>query len=47
MSKYIINVSFQTRVNNTTRTLEIAESVGLGWDRKVWTPYYRLDTELK
>ncbi|HAG8127568.1 TPA: ABC transporter, partial [Escherichia coli] len=24
MSKYIINVSFQTRVNKTTRTLEIA-----------------------
>ncbi|HHU2958804.1 TPA: ATP-binding cassette domain-containing protein, partial [Escherichia coli] len=32
MSKYIINVSFQTRVNKTTRTLEIAESFGLGLD---------------
>ncbi len=34
MSKYIINVSFQTRVNKTTRTLEIAESFGLGLDEK-------------
>lgn len=34
MSKYIINVSFQTRVNKTTRTLEIAESFGLGTDEK-------------
>lgn len=34
MSTYTINVSFQTRVNKTTRTLEIAESFGLGLDEK-------------
>lgn len=34
MSKYTINVSFQTRVNKTMRTLEIAESFGLGLDEK-------------
>lgn len=34
MSTYTINVSFQTRVNKTTRTLEIAESFGLAWMKK-------------
>ncbi|WP_437435682.1 hypothetical protein [Escherichia coli] len=42
ISKYIINVSFQTRVNKTTRTLEIAESFGLGLDEKEWTLYDNL-----
>lgn len=47
MSKYIINVSFQTRVNKTTRTLEIAESFGLGLDEKEWTLYDNLELEVK
>ncbi len=47
MSKYTINVSFQTRVNKTTRTLEIAESFGLGLDEKEWTLYDNLELEMK
>lgn len=47
MSKYTINVSFQTRVNKTTRTLEIAESFGLGLDEKEWTLYDNLELEVK
>ena len=47
MSKYIINISFQTRVNKTTRTLEIAESFGLGLDEKEWTLYDNLELEVK
>ncbi|OAT24224.1 putative ATP-binding component of an ABC superfamily transporter [Buttiauxella gaviniae ATCC 51604] len=47
MSKYTINVSFQTRVNKTTRTLEIAESFGLGLDKKEWTLYDNLELEVK
>ena len=48
MSKYIINVSFQTRVNKTTRTLEIAESrSGLGWTKKSGTLYDNLELEVK
>lgn len=47
MNKYIINVSFQTRVNKTTRTLEIAESFGLGLDEKEWTLYDNLELEVK
>ena len=42
MSKYVINVSFNTRVNKTIRTLEIAESFGLGLDEKAWTLYDNL-----
>ncbi|RFC88749.1 ABC transporter, partial [Klebsiella pneumoniae] len=30
MCMYVINDSFNTRVNKTIRTLEIAESFGLG-----------------
>ncbi|WP_016589563.1 ATP-binding cassette domain-containing protein, partial [Yersinia pestis] len=47
MSKYTINVSFQTRVNKTMRTLEIAESFGLGLDEKEWTLYDNLELEVK
>lgn len=47
MSKYTINVSFQTRVNKTTRTLEIAESFGLGLDEKAWMLYDNLELEVE
>ena len=47
MSTYTINVSFQTRVNKTTRTLEIAESFGLGLDEKDWTLYDNLELEVE
>lgn len=46
MSSYLINVAFQTRVNKTTRTLEIAESFGLGLDEKEWVLYDNLELKL-
>lgn len=47
MSKYLINVSFNTRVNKTIRTLEIAESFGLGLDEKEWTLYDNLELDIE
>ncbi|HGL3854478.1 TPA: AAA family ATPase [Klebsiella aerogenes] len=47
MSKYVINVSFNTRVNKTIRTLEIAESFGLGLDDKAWTLYDNLELDIE
>ena len=47
MSKYVINVSFNTRVNKTIRTLEIAESFGLGLDKKAWTLYDNLELDIE
>lgn len=47
MSKYLINVSFNTRVNKTIRTLEIAESFGLGLDEKAWTLYDNLELDIE
>ncbi|HGV3709087.1 TPA: ATP-binding cassette domain-containing protein [Klebsiella pneumoniae] len=47
MSKYVINVSFNTRVNKTIRTLEIAESFGLGLDEKAWTLYDNLELDIE
>jgi ABC-type ATPase with predicted acetyltransferase domain len=47
MSKYVINVSFNTRVNKTIRTLEIAESFGLGLDEKAWTLYDNLELNIE
>jgi hypothetical protein len=47
MSKYLIDVAFKTRVNKTTRTLEIAESFGLGLDEKSWTLYDNLELEIQ
>nr|WP_181374635.1 ABC transporter [Pectobacterium carotovorum]AKG47459.1 Methionine import ATP-binding protein MetN [Pectobacterium carotovorum] len=42
MSEYLIKVSFDTRVTKTTRTLEVAESFGLGMDNKQFTLYDNL-----
>lgn len=47
MSKYVINVSFNTRVNKSIRTLEIAESFGLGLDEKAWTLYDNLELDIE
>ncbi|HBS7142721.1 ATP-binding cassette domain-containing protein [Klebsiella pneumoniae] len=47
MSKYVINVTFNTRVNKTIRTLEIAESFGLGLDEKAWTLYDNLELDIE
>lgn len=47
MSNYLINVAFQTRVTKTTRTLEIAESFGLGLDEKEWSLYDNLELEIR
>lgn len=47
MSKYLINVSFNTRVSKTIRTLEIAESFGLGLDEKEWTLYDNLELDIE
>lgn len=47
MSKYVINVFFNTRVNKTIRTLEIAESFGLGLDEKAWTLYDNLELDIE
>ena len=47
MSKYVINVSFNTRVNKTIRPLEIAESFGLGLDEKAWTLYDNLELDIE
>lgn len=47
MSKYVINVAFNTRVNKTIRTLEIAESFGLGLDEKAWTLYDNLVLDIE
>ena len=47
MSKYLINVSFNTRVNKTIRTLEIAETFGLGLDEKEWTLYDNLELDIE
>ncbi|MGQ9282274.1 ATP-binding cassette domain-containing protein, partial [Klebsiella pneumoniae] len=47
MSKYVINVAFNTRVNKTIRTLEIAESFGLGLDEKAWTLYDNLELDIE
>lgn len=47
MSKYLINVFFNTRVNKTIRTLEIAESFGLGLDEKEWTLYDNLELDIE
>ncbi|HBM2881089.1 TPA: ABC transporter [Klebsiella oxytoca] len=46
MGKYLINVAFQTRVNKTIRTLEIAESFGLGLDEKEWILYDNLELDI-
>lgn len=47
MSKYVINVAFNTRVNKTIRTLEIAESFGLGLDEKAWALYDNLELDIE
>ncbi|MEY0233826.1 ABC transporter [Providencia manganoxydans] len=47
MSQYLINVSFDTRVTKTTRTLEVAESFGLGMDDKKFTLYDNLAVEIE
>lgn len=46
MGKYLINVAFNTRVIKTIRTLEIAESFGLGLDEKEWTLYDNLELDI-
>ena len=46
MGKYLINVAFNTRVNKTIRTLEIAESFGLGLEKKEWTLYDNLELDI-
>ncbi|MEW2741577.1 ABC transporter [Providencia rettgeri] len=46
MSEYLINVSFDTRVTKTTRTLEVAESFGLGMDDKQFTLYDNLAVKI-
>nr|DAL48415.1 MAG TPA_asm: hypothetical protein [Caudoviricetes sp.] len=46
MSNYNINVAFKTRVNKTVRTLEIAESFGLGLDEKEWVLYDNLELNI-
>ncbi|KLU17136.1 MULTISPECIES: ATP-binding cassette domain-containing protein [Xenorhabdus] len=46
MSDYIINIAFDTRVTKTTRTLEIAESFGLGMDDKQFTLYDNLRVQI-
>ena len=46
MGKYLINVAFNTRVNKTIRTLEIAESFGLGLEEKEWTLYDNLELDI-
>ncbi|KLN95651.1 ATP-binding cassette domain-containing protein [Moellerella wisconsensis] len=46
MSEYLINVSFDTRVTKTTRTLEVAESFGLGMDNKQFTLYDNLSVKI-
>lgn len=46
MSNYNINVAFKTRVNKTVRTLEIAESFGLGLDEKEWVLYDNLELSI-
>ncbi|HHT4259139.1 TPA: ATP-binding cassette domain-containing protein [Klebsiella variicola] len=47
MSKYTINVAFNTRVSKTLRTLEIAESFGLGLDEKEWVLYDNLELDIE
>ncbi|MDE9494507.1 ATP-binding cassette domain-containing protein [Xenorhabdus bovienii] len=47
MSEYIINVSFDTRVTKTTRTLEVAESFGLGMDDKKFMLYDNLPVRIE
>ncbi|PHM52414.1 ATP-binding cassette domain-containing protein [Xenorhabdus hominickii] len=47
MSEYIINVSFDTRVTKTTRTLEVAESFGLGMDDKQFMLYDNLPVHIE
>ncbi|MEQ4694037.1 ATP-binding cassette domain-containing protein [Providencia manganoxydans] len=47
MSQYLINVSFDTCVTKTTRTLEVAESFGLGMDDKQFTLYDNLAVEIE
>ncbi|GAA0353426.1 ATP-binding cassette domain-containing protein [Morganella psychrotolerans] len=47
MSTYTINVSFDTRVTKTTRTLEVAESFGLGMDDKKFTLYDNLPVDIE
>lgn len=47
MSTYTINVSFDTRVTKTTRTLEVAESFGLGMDDKQFTLYDNLPVDIE
>ncbi|PHM69484.1 ATP-binding cassette domain-containing protein [Xenorhabdus sp. KJ12.1] len=47
MSDYTINVSFDTRVTKTTRTLEVAESFGLGMDDKQFTLYDNLLVQIE
>lgn len=47
MSQYLINVSFDTFVTKTTRTLEVAESFGLGMDDKQFTLYDNLAVEIE
>ncbi|MDC9582751.1 ATP-binding cassette domain-containing protein [Xenorhabdus sp. PR6a] len=46
MNDYLINVSFDTRVTKTTRTLEVAESFGLGMDDKQFTLYDNLPVKI-
>ncbi|CDL80991.1 ATP-binding cassette domain-containing protein [Xenorhabdus szentirmaii] len=46
MSDYLINVSFDTRVTKTTRTLEVAESFGLGMDDNQFTLYDNLPVKI-
>ena len=46
MSNYNLNVAFKTRVNKTVRTLEIAESFGLGLDEKEWVLYDNLELNI-
>lgn len=47
MPKYVIDVAFNTRVNKTVRTLEIAESFGLGLDEKEWRLYDGLELNIE
>lgn len=47
MSKYLIDVSFQTRVTRTPRVLEIAEAFGIGLEDSQFVVFDKLDLEVR
>lgn len=46
MSQFVINKSFSSRVERTSRVLEVAEAFGLGLEEKEFTIYDNLEVEI-